>query len=454
MKEREKLSSRLGFILLSAGCAIGLGNVWRFPYITGQYGGAAFVLVYLAFLAILGVPIMTMEFAIGRAGKQNLIGSYRNLEPKGSKWHISGAFGVIGNYTLLMFYTAISGWLFYYFISSFSGTFTGTADIPGYFGALMAAPVKQIIFMLIVLGITALIVWFGVQKGVEKITKVMMFILLGMMLVLAIYACTLEGASAGLEFYLKPDFSKLVEHGLFNSIFAAMGQSFFTLSLGIGSMAIFGSYLSDERRLTGEVVRIIGLDTFIALLAGLIIFPSCFAYNVEAGAGPSLIFLSLPEVFSQMAGGAFWGTIFFLAMFFAALSTLVAVFENIVAYWIDIRHMERKKAVALNFVLIGILSIPCILGFNVLSGVQPLGAGTGILDLEDFIVSNILLPLGSLVMVLFCTWKFGWGWDKFIAEADKGVGMKFPKWLRVYCKYILPLVIIFVFVAGIWQFFA
>ena len=454
MKEREKLSSRLGFILLSAGCAIGLGNVWRFPYITGQYGGAAFVLVYLAFLAILGIPVMTMEFAIGRAGKQNLIGSYRNLEPKGSKWHISGGLGVIGNYTLLMFYTAISGWLLYYFISSLTGTFNSSLDIPAYFGTLQGSAGKQTLFMVISLAITSFIVGFGVQKGVEKITKIMMIILFCLMIALAIYACTLDGASAGLEFYLKPDFSKLTENGLFNSIFAAMGQSFFTLSLGIGSMAIFGSYLSDERSLTGEVVRIVGLDTAIALLAGLIIFPSCFAYNVEAGAGPGLIFLSLPEVFSKMNGGVFWGTIFFLAMFFAALSTLVAVFENIVAYWIDIRNMERKKAVLLNFGLIAVLSMPCILGANVLSFIQPFGAGSSILDLEDFVVSNLLLPLGSLVMVLFCSWKIGWGWDNFIAEADKGKGMKFPKWLKPYCKYVLPLIIIFVFVAGLWQFFA
>lgn len=454
MKEREKLASRLGFILLSAGCAIGLGNVWRFPYITGQYGGAAFVLVYLVFLALLGIPVMTMEFAIGRAGKQNLVGSYRNLEPKGSKWHISGSFGVIGNYVLLMFYTAISGWLFYYFISSLTGTFTSALDIPSYFGALQASAGKQTLFMSIALAITAFIVWFGVQKGVEKITKIMMIVLFCMMIALAIYACTLDGASAGLKFYLMPDFSKLVESGLFNSIFAAMGQAFFTLSLGIGSMAIFGSYLSDERSLTGEVVRIVGLDTSIALLSGLIIFPACFAYNVEAGAGPALIFLSLPEVFSKMTGGAFWGTIFFLAMFFAALSTLVAVFENIVAYWIDIKKMERKKAVILNFFLIGLLSMPCILGANVLSSIQPFGAGSSILDLEDFVVSNLLLPLGSLVMVLFCTWKFGWGWDKFIAESDKGTGLKFPKWLKTYCKFILPLIIIFVFVAGLWQFFA
>lgn len=455
MKEREKLSSRLGFILLSAGCAIGLGNVWRFPYITGQYGGAAFVLIYLVFLALLGLPVMTMEFAIGRAGKQNLIGCYRTLEKKGTKWHLSGGFGVIGNYVLLMFYTAISGWLFYYFISSLTGKFGPSAsNIGGYFGDMIGNPVKQTIFMLIALTFTALIVGRGVQKGVEKITKVMMIVLFGMMVALAIYACTLPNASAGLKFYLLPDFSKLVDSGLFNSIFAAMGQSFFTLSLGIGSMAIFGSYLSDERSLTGEVVRIISLDTSIALLAGLIIFPACFAYNVEAGAGPSLLFISLPEVFSKMNGGVFWGTIFFLAMFFAALSTLVAVFENIVAYWIDIRKMDRKKAVILNFILIGVGSLPCILGFNVLSGVQPLGAGTGILDLEDFIVSNLLLPLGSLTMAIFCSWKIGWGWDNFIAEADKGTGLKFPKWLKGYCKYILPLIIIFVFVAGIITFFA
>lgn len=453
MAEREKLSSRLGFILLSAGCAIGLGNVWRFPYITGQYGGAAFVLIYLLFLLLIGLPIMTMEFAIGRASRKNIVGAYRTLEPKNTKWHIAGPIAYIGNYLLLMFYTAITGWLLYYCGKSALGSFKNTSvdGVSTIFSALMANPLLQIAFMFAALAITALVVLGGVQKGVEKVTKIMMVVLFVLMVALAIHACLLDGASAGLSFYLKPDFSKLTEDGLFDSIFAAMGQAFFTLSLGIGAMAIFGSYFSSDRSLSGETVKIMALDTSIALLSGLIIFPACFAYGVEAGSGPALLFLSLPEVFAQMAGGSFWGAIFFLAMAFAALSTLIAVFENIVSYWIDIRNMERKKAVLLNFVLIFVLSIPCILGFNVLAGFQPFGPGTGILDLEDFLVSNILLPLGSLVMVLFCTLKCGWGWDGFLEEADKGNGMKFPKWLRFYCKWILPMIILFVCVVGVVQ---
>ena len=456
MAEREKLSSRLGFILLSAGCAIGLGNVWRFPYITGQYGGAAFVILYLVFLLLIGLPVMTMEFSIGRASRKNIVGAYRTLEPQGSKWHIAGPLAYAGNYLLLMFYTNITGWLLYYCLKCATGTFSGAAvnTVSATFSALMASPAIQTVFMFIALGITALIVLGGLQKGVEKITKTMMLILLALMIVLAIRSCFLDGASAGLEFYLKPDFGKLHENGLFNAIFAAMGQAFFTLSLGIGAMAIFGSYFSSERSLSGETVKIMALDTTVALLSGLIIFPACFAYGVEAGSGPGLLFLSLPEVFAKMAGGRFWGAVFFLAMAFAALSTLIAVFENIVSYWIDIKGLQRKKAVLLNFILLFVLSIPCVLGFNVLSGFQPLGEGSTVLDLEDFLVSNIILPLGSLVMVFFCTQKIGWGWKNFLTEADKGEGMKFPSWLRVYCKWILPLIIIFVFVVGLWQILA
>ncbi len=453
MAERERLSSRLGFILLSAGCAIGLGNVWRFPYITGQYGGAAFVLLYLVFLLLIGLPVMTMEFAIGRGSRKNIVGAYNVLEPKGTRWHIAGPFSYIGNYILLMFYTAITGWLLYYFIICMTGTFSSqnAVQVSGVFSSLMASPGLQTIFMALALILTAGTVLGGVKKSVEKITKVMMVILLLMMIILAIHACLLDGASTGLSFYLKPDFSKIVENGIFDAVYAAMGQAFFTLSLGVGAMAIFGSYFSNERSLSGETIKIMVLDTTIALLSGLIIFPACFAYGVEAGSGPSLLFLSLPEVFAQMKGGSFWGALFFLAMTFAALSTLIAVFENIVSYWIDIRGMSRKKAVAINIVLLFVLSLPCILGFNVLSGFQPLGEGSTILDFEDFLVSNIILPLGSLIMVFFCTSKLGWGWKNFTAEADKGLGMKFPSWLRVYCKWILPLVIIFVFVVGLLE---
>lgn len=453
MAEREKLSSRLGFILLSAGCAIGLGNVWRFPYITGQYGGAAFVLLYLAFLLLIGLPVMTMEFAIGRASRKNIVGAFPTLEPKGTKWHIAGPFAYAGNYLLLMFYTTITGWLLYYFAIFIRGSFANasTADVTSIFSSMIANPWLQIIYMAIALFLTAMIVFGGIQKSVEKITKAMMVVLFLMMIVLAIHASTLDGASAGLSFYLKPDFSKIVENGIFNAIYAAMGQAFFTLSLGIGAMSIFGSYFPKQTSLSGETVKIMILDTAVALLAGLIIFPACFAYNVEAGSGPSLLFLSLPEVFAKMAGGRFWGALFFLAMAFAALSTLIAVFENIVSYWIDIRGMKRSKAVIINAILLFFLSIPCILGFNVLSSFEPFGAGTGILDLEDFLVSNLILPLGSLTMVLFCTSKRGWGYDNFIKEADEGEGMKFPSWLRFYSKWILPLIIIIVCVVGVWQ---
>lgn len=451
MDERDSLSSRLGFILLSAGCAIGLGNVWRFPFITGENGGAAFVLLYLVFLVLIGLPVMTMEFAIGRGGRNNIVGSYSNLSNKNKKWTSIGVVSYIGNYLLLMFYTTITGWLFYYTLSSARGVFQTGINIPEYFSLLMANPMLQIAFMAVVLAITALIILGGVAKSVEKITKVMMCILFVLMVSLAIYSCTLDGAEKGLSFYLKPDFSKMIDNGIFSVIYDAMGQAFFTLSLGIGAMTIFGSYIDKKRTLPGESVRIILLDTAVALLSGLIIFPACFAYNTEPSAGPALLFLSLPEVFSKMAGGRFWGTIFFLAMFFAALSTLIAVFENIVSYWIDRKGMTRRKAVILNFCLLFVLSLPCILGYNVLSSITPLGSGSTILDGEDFLVSNLILPLGSLMMVIFCTSKHGWGWNNFLKEADEGEGLKFPKWLRVYSSYILPVIILLVFFIGLIQ---
>ena len=454
MKERERLSSRLGFILLSAGCAIGLGNVWRFPYITGRYGGAAFVLIYLMFLVLIGLPVMTMEFAIGRAGRKNIDGALRKLEPAGTKWHYIGPAAVAGNYILLMFYSVITGWLIYYFVSFLTGKLDSSYDsaaVASFFGQLTANPGLQIIYMAIALGLTALIVSGGLKNGVEKITKVMMVILFVLMFILAIHSCILPGSKEGLLFYVKPSFNNLVhEYGLSESIFAAMGQAFFTLSLGIGAMAIFGSYFNNERSLGGESVRIICLDTTIALLSGFIIFPACSAFSVEAGSGPSLLFISLPNVFTQMGLGNIWGAVFFLAMIFASISTLIAVFENIVAYWMDQRGWTRKNAVILNFILIFMLSIPCVLGFNVLSGFQPFGPGTGILDLEDFVVSNLILPLGSMAFVLFCTMKRGWGWDNFIKEADQGEGLKFPSWLRIYCKYILPIIILIVTINGIY----
>ena len=451
MAERETLSSRLGFILLSAGCAIGLGNVWRFPYITGRYGGAVFVLIYLVFLLIMGLPIMTMEFSIGRGGRKNIVGAYKALEPKGSKWHIAGPFAIIGNYMLLFYYIPITGWLLYYFVSSITGTFAGmqTEEVNSFFQNLLANPEGQFGWALVALIITALIAVMGLKNGVERISKVMMALLFILMISLAIHSVTLDGAHEGLMFFIKPDPSNLVEYGLGESIFAAMGQAFFTLSLGIGAMAIMGSYFSTERSLTGESVRIVCLDTSIALLSGFIIFPACSAFGIEAGSGPSLLFITLPNVFSQMTGGVLWATLFFLAMAFAALTTLIAVFENILSYWMDMKGMNRKKATVLNIVIFLIAILPCIFGYNIWSGFMPFGEGTGIMDLEDFIVSNLLLPLGSLVMVLFCTSRYGWGWNKFIETADMGEGLKFPKKLRFYCAYILPIIILFVTIKGI-----
>lgn len=455
---REKLSSRLGFILLSAGCAIGLGNVWRFPYITGRYGGAAFVLIYLLFLVFMGVPVMIMEFAIGRAGRMNIVGAIRNLEPEKSKWHAVGYASIAGNYLLLMYYSVITGWLLYYFFSFLSGQLNAsytTADVESYFSTLTANPGLQTVLTGLALLLTAGVVIIGLKNGVEKITKVMMVILFLLMAALAIHSCLLPGAGEGISFYMKPDFGNLIhEYGLSESVFAAMGQAFFTLSLGIGAMAIFGSYFDRNRSLGGESIRIICLDTTVALLSGFIIFPACSSFGVEAGSGPSLLFISLPNVFTQMSIGGVWGSVFFLAMIFAALSTLIAVFENISAYWMDMHGWSRRKAAAINFILIFILALPCVLGYNVLSGIQPLGESSTILDTEDFIVSNIILPLGSLAYVLFCTHRYGWGWDRFIDEANAGKGLKVPSWLRFYCAWILPIIIAIISVKGIYDVFA
>ncbi len=447
---REKFSSRLGFILISAGCAIGLGNVWRFPYITGKYGGAAFVLFYIFFLLILGMPIMVAELAVGRASQKSLAKSFDTLEPKGSKWHVYKWFGIAGNYLLMMFYTTIAGWMLYYMVKMAAGKFNGlnAEEIGTAFGAMTQNPGVMTLFMVIVVVLCFGVCAMGLQKGVERITKVMMICLLFMMLILAVNSVALKGAGEGLKFYLLPDFSKVQENGIWNVLYAAMGQSFFTLSLGIGALAIFGSYIGKERRLTGEAVSIMALDTFVALVAGLIIFPACFAYGVDPGEGPSLIFVTLPNVFNAMPLGQLWGTLFFVFMFFAAASTVIAVFENIISFAVDLTGCTRKKAVLVNMIAIIVLSMPCVLGFNLWSGFMPLGAGSNVLDLEDFIVSNNLLPLGSLVYLLFCVTRYGWGWKKFQAEANEGIGIKFPGWLRVYCKYILPLIVLFIFVWG------
>ena len=451
--QREKFGSRLGFILISAGCAIGLGNVWRFPYITGKYGGAAFVLIYLVFLVLLGLPIMVMEFAVGRASQASVAMSFDRLEPLGTKWHWYKWFGMAGNYLLMMFYTTIGGWILLYVFKMAGGEFEGknADEIAGVFGNLMEKPGLMTICMIVVVAACFGIVCMGLQKGVEKITKKMMLLLLALMVILAIRSATLPGAGEGIRFYLLPDFKKAAESGMKEVIFAAMGQSFFTLSLGIGAIAIFGSYIDKKRRLTGEAVCVTILDTCVALIAGMIIFPACFAFGVQPDSGPSLVFITLPNIFNSMSGGRIWGTLFFLCMLFAAASTIIAVFENIIAFAMDLTNCSRAKAVVVNLIAIVILSLPCVLGFNVLSGFQPLGAGSNVLDLEDFIVSNNLLPLGSLVYLLFCTSRYGWGSKKFCEEANAGEGIKFPKWTRIYVSYILPLIVLFIFVQGYWS---
>ena len=427
---REKFSSRLGFILISAGCAIGLGNVWRFPYIVGQYGGAAFVLIYAVFLVLLGLPIIVMEFAVGRASQKSAALSFDVLEPKGSKWHIEKWFAMAGNYILMMFYTTVAGWLFLYFIKMAAGDFVGldVDGVAGEFGAMLSNPSLMIGFMVLCVVFCFSLCAMGLQGGVEKITKLMMVSLLVLMVVLAVNSVRMEGSRPGLEFYLKPDFNKIKEAGIGEVVFAALGQSFFTLSIGIGALAIFGSYIGKERRLTGEAISVTILDTMVAFMAGLIIFPACFAYNIEPGQGPSLIFITLPNVFNNMPGGRFWGTLFFLFMSFAAASTVIAVFQNIVSFATDLTGCSVKKAVVVNMIAVTLLSLPCVLGFNLWSGVTPFGPGSTILDLEDFIVSNNLLPLGSLVYLLFCTSRYGWGFKNFTKEANEGKGVKFPAW--------------------------
>lgn len=448
--QREKFSSRLGFILISAGCAIGLGNVWRFPYIVGKYGGAAFVLLYLFFLLILGLPIVIAEFAVGRASQKSVAKSFDVLEPEGSKWHWYKWGAIAGNYLLMMFYTTIAGWMILYCVKMVKGDFAGlnAEAVQGEFVSLTQDPLLMTVCMVIIVVLCFTICACGLQNGVERITKVMMICLLGLMIVLAVHSVFLKGGQEGIVFYLKPDFHRLVEAGLGEAFFAAMGQAFFTLSIGIGALAIFGSYIGKERRLTGEAISVTVLDTFVALMAGFIIFPACFAYGVEAGSGPSLIFITLPNVFNAMAGGRIWGFCFFLFMSFAAISTVVAVFENIMSFSMDMTGCSRKKAAICNGIAIVILSMPCILGFNILSGFEPLGAGSNILDLEDFIVSNNILPLGSLVYLLFCTTKYGWGFEKFSEEANTGEGIRLPKAVRGYMTWILPLIVLLIFVQG------
>ena len=456
MDNREKLSSRLGFILLSAGCAIGLGNVWRFPYITGRYGGAAFVLLYLLFLVFMGVPVMIMEFAIGRAGRKNIVGALRNLENPGAKWHGVGYASIAGNYLLLMYYSTITGWLLYYFFSAISGKFESfeAGSAADFFSAMQARPLMQTAFMAVSVIIGFLICMKGLQKGVERASKIMMLGLFAIMLILVLNSVMLPGATEGLKFYLIPDFERARESGFTEIIFAAMSQAFFTLSIGMGGMEIFGSYIEKKQSLTGEAIRIVILDTSVAIMAGLIIFPACFSYGVNPDSGPGLLFVTLPNVFAKMDGGRIWGALFFLFMAFAAATTLIAVFENIIAYWMDCHGWTRKKASLVNMIAIIILSLPCILGYNVLSSFHPLGEGTQILDLEDFLISSTIMPLGSLLFVIFCAHRRGWGWKNFIKEADEGKGIKFPLWLRVHVKWILPVIIAFIFIKGYQDIFS
>ncbi len=457
-KEREKFASRLGFILISAGCAIGLGNVWRFPYIVGEYGGAAFILIYLLFLIIFGIPIMTIEFAVGRASQKSIATSFRELEPEGTKWHWFSWLGMAGNYLLMMFYTTVTGWMLAYFVKILAGDFVGGSaeTVSAQFGELVSNPVPVVGYMLLAVIIGFGVCSLGLEKGVEKITKVMMLALLGIISVLAVHSATMEGAEAGLRYYLIPDFSDMTVAKLGDAIFAALGQAFFTLSIGMGSMAIFGSYISKDRRLMGESISIALLDTFVAIMAGFIVIPACFAFGIEPGAGPGLVFETLPNVFNRMVGGRIWGALFFLFMIFAAVSTLIAVFENIISFGMDLWNWSRKKSCLVNIIAVAVLSLPCALGFNLLSDIQPLGAGSTIMDLEDFIISNNILPLGSLVYVLFAAWnKKGWGWSSFLEEANAGKGLKFPSWLKIYVRYVLPVILLILWVQGyVSKFFA
>ena len=451
--KREKLSSRLGFILLSAGCAIGLGNIWRFPYMVGKYGGGAFVLVYLFFLIILGLPIIVMEYSVGRGSQKSIAQSFHVLEKKGQKWHLFSYVAMAGNYLLVMFYTTIAGWMLAYFVKMLKGDFIGLSpdQLGNVFTSLQADPVASVFWMILIVIIGCGICAVGLQRGVEKVTKVMMGLLLGVMVLLVIKSLSLDNAMKGVEFYLIPDFNILKENGIFNAIYGAMGQAFFTLSIGMGGMAIFGSYIDKKHSLTGEGLRVLILDTFVAVMAGLIIFPACMSFNVDAGSGPGLVFVTLPNIFNAMDGGQIWGTLFFVFMNFAALSTIIAVFENIVSFTIDLFQWSRKKSVILNFVIIVIGSIPCAIGFSILSGFQPLGAGSAVLDLLDFLVSNVIMPLGSLVFLFFCTRKSGWGWKNFITEANAGEGLSFPERARFYVSWILPLIVIFIFLFGLWE---
>lgn len=455
MEKRERLASRLGFILLSAGCAIGIGNVWKFPYMVGQYGGGIFVLFYLFFLTIIGMPIMTMEFALGRASQKSPVKLYQALEKPGQKWHIHGYIAMAGNYLLMMFYTIVCGWMMYYFYASLAGKYEGMTptEVEGFFGDMLGNPMILVGTMILVVILGFFVCSRGLQSGVERVTKIMMIALFVIIVILAIHSITLDGGKDGLIFYLKPDFEKMKEVGIGNVIVGAMNQSFFTLSIGMGSMAIFGSYIGKDRSLLGESINVGILDTFVAVCAGFIIFPACSAFGVDVTSGPPLLFITLPNIFNNLIGGRFWGGLFFLFMIFAAFSTVIAVFENIMACCTDLFGWSRRKCAYINMALLIVLSLPCALGSNVLSWFQPFGEGSVVLDLEDFLVSNIILPLGSVIFLLFCVSKRGWGWENFMKEANTGKGLKMQKWMKGYMTYVLPVIVVALFFIGIYQFF-
>lgn len=449
--ERESFKSRFGFLLVSAGCAIGIGNVWRFPYVVGQNGGGIFVLIYLIMLVIMGLPVLSMELAVGRASRKSAVLAYKALEKPKSKWHIHGWFAIIGCYILMMYYTNVSGWMLNYFFKFASGTFKSGMDAAAganVFSDMLASPAEMGLWMAITVVAGILICSIGVQKGLERVSKVMMSALFVLILVLAIHSFTLSGAGEGLKFYLVPNMENVKTVGLGSVVAAAMNQSFFTLSLGIAAMEIFGSYMGKEHTLLGEGARICALDTFVAVSAGLIIFPACFSYNVEVTQGPGLIFVTLPNVFVNMSGGRIWGSLFFLFMTFASFSTVIAVFENIMSSCMDNFGWSRKKAALINGIIILVASIPCVLGYNVWSNIHPIG-GRDILDSEDFIVSNILLPLGSLVYLLFCVTRYGWGFEKYREEANIGKGLKVSAWMKWYFLLVLPVLILAIFIIGI-----
>lgn len=449
--KRESFASRIGFLLVSAGCAIGIGNVWRFPTVTGQYGGGVFVLFYLLFLVLMGAPVLTMELAVGRAGHGSAGTAYRALEPKGSKWHLHGWACLIGCCVLMMYYTTVSGWMLAYFFRFVKGTFTGLAAdaVSGVYADLLADPFEQIVWMAITVLLGFFVCSRGLQNGIERIGKWMMGALFVLILVLAVHSFVLPGAGEGLAFYLLPDWNRAAEMGIGNVIVAAMNQAFFTLSLGVGAMEIFGSYMSRDYTLAGESLHICALDTCVAICSGLIIFPACFSDGVSPDAGPKLIFITLPNVFANMTGGRLWGTLFFVFMTFASFSTIIAVFQNILACLQESFGWSLKRACAVGTVFILLASVPCILGFNLWSGVQPMGPGSTVLDAEDFLVSNLLLPIGSLIYLLFCVTRWGWGFDNYLTEANTGKGLRLPRWFKPYFSVVLPLLIVFILVQGL-----